>query len=192
MLQKSTKLLTFICGLVFLFVLFLPIWKIELTAPQYPEGLELLIFSGKLGGKVDIINGLNHYIGMRELRAGDFIEFRLLPYLIGLISLFGILTSIINRKWFFFTWAVIFFSFAILSMVDFYAWLYNYGHNLNPEAPIKVPGMSYQPPMFGYKQLLNFEAFSIPDIGGWIMFGVGLVLLFLVFTEIKKKKNEPV
>ena len=44
-------------------------------------------------------------------------------------------------------------------MVDFYLWEYEYGHNLDPTAPIQVPGMSYQPPLIGYKMLLNFGAY---------------------------------
>jgi hypothetical protein len=56
-------------------------------------------------------------------------------------------------------------------MIDFWLWEYDYGHNLNPNAPIIVPGMSYQPPLLGFKQLLNFGAYSYPDVGGWIMFG---------------------
>ncbi len=58
--------------------------------------------------------------------------------------------------------------FGIIAMADFWKWEYNYGHNLNPDAAIIVPGMSYQPPLIGFKQLLNFGAYSIPDIGGWI------------------------
>ena len=47
---------------------------------------------------------------------------------------------------------------GLAALYDFYAWGYDYGHNLNPEAPIKVPGMAYQPPVIGTKQLLNFLA----------------------------------
>jgi copper chaperone NosL len=39
-------------------------WQIELEAPQYPEGLVLKLHANKIGGDVEIINGLNHYIGM--------------------------------------------------------------------------------------------------------------------------------
>ena len=56
-----------VCGIALTAVLFVPMWKIELQAPQYPEGLELKIYPHKLGGNVDIINGLNHYIGMKTL-----------------------------------------------------------------------------------------------------------------------------
>ena len=61
-------------------------WRIELNAPQYPEGLIMLIYPNKLGGNVDIINGLNHYIGMKTLHTEDFIEFTLLPVIIIALS----------------------------------------------------------------------------------------------------------
>ena len=53
-------------------VLRFPMWRIDLDAPQYPEGLRLLIYPDHLGGNVDIINGLNHYIGMKTLHTEDF------------------------------------------------------------------------------------------------------------------------
>ncbi len=56
--------------------LLVPIWQIDLDAPQYPEGLRLLIWANKIAGDVEIINGLNHYIGMKTLHSEDFIEFR--------------------------------------------------------------------------------------------------------------------
>src|SRR4026207_1129826 len=71
-----------ICGLSLIIVLFVPMWRIDLVAPQYPEGLKLLIYPGKLAGNVDIINGLNHYIGMKTLHTGDFMEFTILPFII--------------------------------------------------------------------------------------------------------------
>jgi copper chaperone NosL len=43
--------------------------------------------------------------------------------------------------------------------------------------------MAYQPPLIGFKQLLNFGAYSIPDIGGWIFLGVGALMLVGLFLE---------
>ena len=74
-------------------------------------------------------------------------------------------------------------------MVDFWLWEYDYGHNLDPNAAIVVPGMSYQPPLIGFKQLLNFGAYSYPNIGGGIMFGVALILAILAFIEFRKPKS---
>ena len=64
-------------------------------------------------------------------------------------------------------------------------WEYDYGHNLNPEAAIKIPGMSYQPPLFGSKMLLNFKAVSLPALGGWLAILSGFLAAAGVFLEIR-------
>ncbi len=179
-------------GVALLAVILLPIWRIELIAPQYPEGLELLIYSYKIAGQVDIINGLNHYIGMKELRTEDFIEFTVLPYIIGVYGLAFILVGLLARRRGLYILMGAFLLFGVVAMVDFYIWLHNYGHNLDPNAAIKVPGMAYQPPLIGYKQLLNFLAFSIPAIGGWIFIGCGVLLAYCTFSEwrLTKKRTD--
>lgn len=160
--------------------LFVPLWRIELDAPQYPEGLALQIFPHKLGGDVEIINGLNHYIGMQTLHAEKFIEFTVLPYIIGFFALLLLANFISARRKLLFYTFWLFVIFGIVAMADFWRWEYNYGHNLDPSAAIIVPGQSYQPPLIGFKQLLNFGAYSIPDIGGWLFLFTGLFLLLAV------------
>ena len=190
-LSALSKILIFISGILLILVLFVPLWQIELEAPQYPEGLVLKMYPHKIGGNVDIINGLNHYIGMRTLHTKDFIEFTVLPYIVGFFALLCfIVVALKKQKWLtvLFTLFVIF---GIVAMVDFWRWEYAYGHELNPDAPIQVPGMAYQPPLIGYKQLLNFGAFSIPDIGGFLFILVGLLLLIallLPWFKIRKAK----
>lgn len=188
-LHPITRLLIGLSGLILIAVLFFPIWQIQLTAPQYPEGLELYIHANKLTGDVQIINGLNHYIGMRELHEKDFVEFAVLPYIIGFIGVLAIFTSILNRKKLFYLWVIVFLVFGIGAIIDFYMWLHDYGHNLDPKAPIQVPGMTYQPPLIGFKQLLNFGAYSIPSIGGWMMIGCGVITGITFFIETKLKKS---
>jgi copper chaperone NosL len=43
--------------------------------------------------------------------------------------------------------------------------------------------------LIGFKQLLNFGAYSVPDLGGWIFVGVGAILLFLVVMEGKRSRK---
>ena len=188
-LQTVTRILTAISGIAMFVVLLVPIWQIQLSAPQYPEGLSLYIHADKLSGDVNIINGLNHYIGMRELHEQDFIEFAILPYVIIFIGILGLIAAVVNRKWLFFCFVIVFVVFGIVAIIDFYLWLYDYGHNLDPAAPIKVPGMSYQPPLIGFKQLLNFGAYSIPEKGGWIMIAAALLSVIAVIKEIRSKKK---
>ena len=196
-ISALSRLLAGIGAAALVVSLFVPLWRIELDAPQYPEGLALQIFPHKLGGDVEIINGLNHYIGMQTLHAENFIEFTVLPYIISFFALlFASVALLGKRKWLntvFFTFVV----FGVVAMADFWRWEYNYGHELDPNAAIKVPGMAYQPPLIGFKQLLNFGAYSIPDTGGWLFLLAGALLLAAVlkeggfFKRFSKKRTVP-
>lgn len=180
-LSRALLLLSAVCLVISIFV---PIWQIDLDAPQYPEGLKLLIYSNALGGNVEIINGLNHYIGMKTLHADDFIEFTVLPYIIGFYALLCLLVALINRKKALYTLLALFVFFGIVAMADFWRWEYNYGHDLDPNAAIIVPGMAYQPPLIGFKQLLNFGAYSVPAIGGWLFILSGIFMLTSTLKEM--------
>lgn len=163
---------------------FVPLWQILMWAPQYPEGLEMKIWINTLTGNVKLISALNHYIGMRAIEVSMFPEFEYMIYLVGGLIAFGLLTALINRRLFAWIYASLIVAAGIAALVDFYLWGYDYGHNLNPEAPIIVPGMSYQPPLIGTKQLLNFTAFSGPDIGGWIFIVAGILAVGALVYEM--------
>lgn len=190
-----SKVFLIISGILLVISIFVPIWRIELDAPQYPEGLALTIHANKIGGDVEIINGLNHYIGMKTLHAEEFIEFTVLPYIIGFYAFACLLVVIINKKKALYFLLGAFVLFGIIAMYDFWRWEYNYGHNLDPNAAIIVPGMAYQPPLIGFKQLLNFGAYSIPDLGGWLFVASGFLMVFATFIEVrlaKKLKKEKI
>jgi copper chaperone NosL len=190
-LTKIERVIIAVASLSLIAVFFVPIWRITLFAPQYPEGLIMKIWLNNITGDVDIINGLNHYIGMRKISVAMFPEFEFLGYVVGFYILLGLVIAAIgNRKVLF--WYIIFTLFGgVFAMYDYYRWGFEYGHNLDETAPIKVPGLSYQPPLLGHKRLLNFDAYSYPDIGGWIIIGGAsimiLVWLFDWYRAYKKK-----
>ena len=184
-LSRVSKIVLICISICLVVSIFVPLWRIELSAPQYPEGLVLQIYSNKLGGQVEIINGLNHYIGMKTLHKEDFLEFTILPYIIGAFALFSVMVMLIGSKRFLYLLLFSFLLFGVIAMVDFYRWNYNYGHNLDPNAAIIVPGMAYQPPLIGFKQLLNFGAYSIPDWGGWLFVISGILMIFATLIESK-------
>ena len=194
-----SRVVLVIAGILFFVALLFPMWQIQLAAPQYPEGLVLKLFANKIDGNVDIINGLNHYIGMKTLHTEDFLEFKFLSYIFIAFGVFAILVAIIAKRKLLLALFISLFVFVCLAGIDFYRWNYDYGHNLNPDAAIKVPGMAYQPPVLGYKQLLNFGAYSIPDIGGWLMIIAGTLISILIIKEyqmikkiFKRKSNKTV
>lgn len=188
-LNNLTRVLLVVCGIALVVSIFVPLWSIYLEAPQYPEGLAMYLWANKITGEYEIINGLNHYIGMKTIHPEDFWEFKILPYALSFFAILCFLAAWLNKKTWLYITAVLFMIFGIAFMVDFWLWEYDYGHNLDPNAAIVVPGMSYQPPLIGFKQLLNFGAYSYPNIGGGIMFGVALILAILAFIEFRKTKN---
>jgi len=70
---------------------------------------------------------------------------------------------------------VIYLYFTGFALWSFGYKLYSYGHNLAPTAAVKGP--SFMPPLFGYKQLANFEVYSYPAAASYML---GLVVLLLV------------
>ena len=173
-------------------VFFLPVWFIFLIAPQYPEGLEMNIWLTKITGQVDIINGLNHYIGMKKISADMFPEFGYMKYILAGFILFGLIVSLAGTRKLLLALLGLTLVLAGAALYDYYRWSYDYGHNLDPTAAIKVPGMSYQPPLIGHKTLLNFDAYSYPDIGGWIIIAAGAIFFGVYFFEwYKARKKTP-
>lgn len=188
-INTLSKVLLMAAALLLAISIFVPLWSIDLDAPQYPEGLTMYIWPDGVKGDVDIINGLNHYIGMKTIHNEDFIEFKVLPYLIGFFALLSLAVALLGRKKPVYVLFSLFVLFGILAMYDFWKWEYDYGHNLDPNAAIIVPGMAYQPPLIGFKQLLNFGAYSFPAIGGWLFISSGIFMLMSCLIEMNVFKR---
>lgn len=182
-LRPVTRLLLALAALSLVATFFLPLWQIQLWAPQYPEGLTMKIWLHRISGDFDIINGINHYIGMKSIRAEMFPEFKIMRPLVGLVIGLGLLPALTGRRRWLYLFVLLLFVGGALGMLDYCRWGYDYGHDLNPKAAISVPGMSYEPPLIGYKNLLNFVAYSGPDYGGWVFIGVGVVAVVLAGWE---------
>lgn len=168
-MKKQHRIGMAVAALLLAALYVLPIWSIELEAPQYPEGIGLDIYINTIQGKqpqdLQNINGLNHYIGMKPIQPNSIPELKFMPPIIGFLMVTGLVIALWgSRKWVL-IWLLLFIALAIVGLVDFYLWEYDYGHNLNPDAAIKVPGMTYQPPLIGSKKLLNFNAISLPHTG---------------------------
>lgn len=189
-LSKTTRLLIGFGSLLLLLTFFVPLWQIMLWAPQYPEGLTMKIWHNQLSGDVDIINGLNHYIGMKHISVEMFPEFHYIGPLLGILIAVGLAAALLGSGRILFLFTLLSYVYGVAALWDFWRWGYDYGHNLDPNAAIKVPDMSYQPPVIGYKNLLNFTSYSGPDTGAWIIVGVCLMATVLWWWEFfKNRKN---
>ena len=183
-LHPITRILLAVAVLPMLAAYRLPLWEIHLWAPQYPEGLNMKIWLDHLSGDFDIINGLNHYIGMAMIKEEMFPEFKFMGYALGLLIFRGMLPVLIGRRMHLQIYVALLLIAGALGLWDFYRWGHEYGHNLDPKAAISVPGMTYDPPIIGYKNLLNFTAYSGPDKGGWILIISGGITMALMAWEL--------
>lgn len=137
---------------------------------------------------IENVNLLNHYIGMKHIHAEDFWEFKYFPWVIGGFLVLGLIIAFLGKRILYLVWAGLMGVAGVLGMYDFYQWEYDYGHNLSDTAQIKIPGMAYQPPFFGGKELLNFYAESYPAGGTYAM--VLAAVLALVAFFVAKKCNK--
>lgn len=183
-MKPLSRIVIALSALMMITAYYVPLWQILMWAPQYPEGLEMKIWVDNITGDVKIISALNHYIGMKHIEVSMFPEFGYMIYIIGAIITVGLLTAVFNRKALLLVYTFLIVACGAAALIDFYIWGYNYGHNLDPTAPIVVPGMSYQPPLIGTKQLLNFTAYSGPDTGGWVFLVIGVVVIGVLVYEI--------
>lgn len=194
MKKPSTLLILISCGFLAA-IFFTPIWHIKLDAPQYPEGLNMYIWVNKITGTDDFtlqnINILNHYVGMRAIQPDSFKELDIMPFFVLFFIVSGVITAFVNKKKLTIAWLTFMIISGTIGLIDFYLWQQDFGHNLDPQAPIKMEGMSYSPPFVGVKHLLNITARSFPDWGA-IFFGIALgFAIIALFLKDKNMNTKP-
>jgi hypothetical protein len=194
-MKITSRLLIVLAALALSATYYLPLWTISLDAPQYPEGLGIEIWINQMQGlnpnDLTKINNLNHYIGMKKINPESIKELKIMPWVMRGVLLLGLAVGIIGNRKLLMIWLIVFALVAVAGFVDYYLWGYDYGHNLDLEhAIIKVPGMTYQPPLIGSKKLLNFTATSLPGSGGWVAIGSFLTGVLLWIYEVRMHRKE--
>jgi copper chaperone NosL len=182
-MSKLSRALVAVAGLVLALLYVTPMWRIDLGAPQYPEGLGMRIWVHQIQGAtpndLQNINGLNHYIGMAPIHPDEIAELRFMPWVVAGLIGGAFLVAAVGKRTLLFGYTALYAAVAAAGLYDFWRWEYDYGHHLDPTAAIRIPGASYQPPLIGAKKILNFTAASWPDVGGIAAF-VSLALVLLV------------
>ena len=189
--MKTSKYIMISGSLLLLALFVMPMWNITLKAPQYPDAIGMDIWINKIAdmnpNDIKNINLMNHYVGMKEIPV-HMKEFEIFPIVVGTMAALGVIIGFIGNKQLYLTWFLIMVVLGTIGMYDFYLWEYEYGHNLDPTAAIKIPGQGYQPPLIGSKQILNFTAISKPLMGGYLLF-LGMFLSLFAFIYEHRKES---
>lgn len=144
----------------------LPLWNIHMLAPQYPQGLDLDIYSYKVEGgnegrDINEINTLNHYIGMAPINREQLSDLGWLPFAIGILALLALRTAALADVRGMIDLCVLGLYVSLFAFGRFVYRLYVLGHNLDPRAPMDVE--PFTPAIFGTKQVANFTISSYPQ-----------------------------
>jgi hypothetical protein len=183
-------LLTIFIGLSFT----APMWHLNMEAPQYPQGLDLYVYSYKVdggndGNDVQEINVLNHYIGMAPLDRAALTDLDWIPFLFAAMIIFALRTAVIGKVGSMIDLLVMTTYAGAFGFGRLYYKLYTFGHNLDPRAPVTVE--PFTPVMLGSKQIANFTTHAYLGPGTWYVaiFATGLTLILLAHLVIGRKRH---
>lgn len=183
-LSGRSRIALIVAALILIPSIFLPVWTITLNAPQYPGGLDVVIYPHTVGGQLTEVNLLNHYIGMHEIAADEFPEFRFIPFFILRFAAFGFLAALIGRMTFAIIGYMDFVLFGAVMLYVFQRWLTDFGTNLDPGAPINLD--PFVPTFLGTTQVAQFSVSSWPAIGGVLMLIAGLLGPLILVLEWRR------
>lgn len=157
-----------------------PLWRISMKAPQYPAGLYMDIYTYKVDGghqnqDIKEINTLNHYIGMHKIDRAELKDLDWIPFAIGLLVVLTLRCAAIGNVRALLDLVVMTSYVSLFAFGRFIYKLYVFGHELDPEAPIKIK--PFTPAIFGTKHVANFTTSSYPQSGAILIgvFATGIV-----------------
>lgn len=193
-LNSKQRLAAAVAAILVLASFAFPLWFLHLKAPQYPETLNLYVYAHKFEGSgnpviddIAEINTLNHYIGMREIHEEDFPELKWMPIALGIsVVLLGLAAALASPLGLAASVALLTVTGAT-GLSSAYFRLYQYGQNLAPDAPLKIPG--FTPPLIGSNKLVNFMTYGYFGLGGYMLilaWGLTAVALFVYFRNRKR------
>ena len=192
-LTLKSRVLILLATLVLIPAFIFPLWQMTFFSNQYTDGLRLTIYAYQLEGaktsnRDDLreINALNHYIGMRPLLESEFSEFTWLPFAIGGLMILALRAMVLGKMSKLVDVFVLFAWFGLYSFWSFYHRMYLYGHNLDPQAAIKVE--PFTPPMLGTEIVGNFTVYSYPDIASFALIAFGLLMALAIWFSRKNSE----
>src|SRR5690625_6019459 len=166
-LSKTSMFSLIAAAGVLIIILFLPWWRMDFFAPQYPEGLDIIVYPDTLTGDIDIVNNLNHYIGMKEFSTESFPELPILPYIAYAFAGFTVIVALLRKKLYLYILTALLAIGGIVGLVDMHFWLKKYGTELDPNPAMYLD--PFVPPILGEHTIANSTTYSKFATGGYLL-----------------------
>ncbi|HEX5400290.1 MAG TPA: cytochrome C [Verrucomicrobiae bacterium] len=144
--------------------LFRPYWQITMFAPQYPNGLTVTSYVNHVGGRVEEVDILNQYIGMKPLEAAAPMEKKFGVVLIAAMALLVIAAVKIHSP-FAALLSLPAALFPVIFLADLQFWLADFGLHLDPHAPLNMSVQPFVPRVLGVGYVGQFKSVALPCSG---------------------------
>jgi copper chaperone NosL len=152
----------------------LPIWQAQFSAPQYPQGLSIAAYGGKVQGNLSEINELSHYIGMPPFNFVGMPEMRIWPLVIVVGIVAAVLAVVTRRRWLRRLACATLWLTPVGALADVQFRLWQVGHSLDPTSAIRVS--PFTPRVLGPTTLMNFTVVGLPGTA-LVLIGLAAVLV---------------
>ncbi|MBI4425464.1 MAG: hypothetical protein HY554_17165, partial [Elusimicrobia bacterium] len=184
--RRTPAALGLVAGVLLAASAFLPYWQARLFAPQYREGLTATMYLHKVGGDLQEIDLLNHYVGMASLGSLAVWERRLaLPglALLVLLCLVAFRQGCPAPSWLKVAPVA---AFPFIFVADMKFWMIWATTHLDKTAPLKLKPFAI--PVLGVGKVAQFRS----ELGPMPGFGLAVLaaLLLLAGLWLTRRRGE--
>lgn len=180
------KTLSITAGVFFLVSMALPLWEVAMKAPTYPErALSIRVYSYKVEGDIDEWNRVGKLVGVKVPPPVPDIAYTFIPVVILALALFAFVSAFKRNVAPFVVILSCFFIFFLSAWAQYS--LYLFGHNLDPNRPLKYFN-EFTPPIIGIIRLGNIRTYHFPHMGSFFYAFATLMMMRLFWTQKKEKK----
>lgn len=168
--------LLMLAALLLMISMFLPYWRMKMTAPQYPKGLRVEVYVNHLEGDMREIDELNHYLGMLPLDSGGQFERSISIFSIVMLGLLLIAGVFVHNQWAGVI-ALPVLGFPLVFIADLFYILYSFGHSVDPNSALGGAIEPFTPPVFGEGKVGQFGTIANFEIGFYLALAAVVVVL---------------
>ena len=175
-----------------------PMWYMYLDSNNFPKGIGMAVWATHPGDPGDIddldgglkeINVLNHYIGMREISEETMSIFTILPILLVVSAILSGIAAFVRRLWMSAANLALLAGISVGGLFMLVYSLYDFGHNLDPKAAIKVE--PFMPGIYGEHSLAQFTTYSDFYWGTYLLVMATILMVVAVVIDYFTLRRVP-
>ncbi|MDP7033198.1 MAG: hypothetical protein QF752_01765 [Planctomycetota bacterium] len=160
--------------------------RISFNAPQYPRGdPTIFLFANRVEGETNEFQVMTRFVGIRFPPKVPELETDIMIHLFRALGaatfLFGLVPFRFRR------WLCVL---SLLGLFGLAGWgqfrFYQSGHDLDPEAPLRMIVKPFTPPLVGYIKMGKITICHLPDTGSYLVVTAAFLVALSMFGKVGK------